>query len=208
MDNKSYTAKAVIAVCALLALLFIGIFCYRSGMKTAETAYLSAKPTITAATVKQHIIGIQEFATAEYNYTNIGQFENTSDFYGLKVPFSTKKFIVSYDGTIKAGIDFSSLEINISENEIVLKIPEAYILSHEIDESSLEIYDEKNGIFNKITLEDYNKFQIEQKEIMEEKAIENGMLEKAYNNASYIIKNMLLSSFSDYGYDIKIYKAE
>ena len=37
-----------------------------------------------------------------YYYTNMGRFENQVDFYGWKVPFTTKSFIVSYDGVIKA----------------------------------------------------------------------------------------------------------
>ncbi len=39
---------------------------------------------------------------------NMAQFENSNDFYGVKIPFTTKSFI-TYDGTIKAGVDPSEV---------------------------------------------------------------------------------------------------
>lgn len=56
-------------------------------------------PTVmTSDLLSQQIQSISELATVEYNYTNMGKFENQATFYGWKVPFTTKSFIISYDG--------------------------------------------------------------------------------------------------------------
>ena len=54
-------------------------------------------------------------------------------------------------------------------------IPEAEILSHEIDEHSMEVFDEKTSIFNPFTVEDFTSFQSDQKAAMEEKALSRGL---------------------------------
>ena len=36
--------------------------------------------------------------------------ESSNDFYGVKIPFTTKSFILTYDGTIKAGVDLEAAE--------------------------------------------------------------------------------------------------
>ena len=74
---------------------------------------------------------------------------------------------------------------------ILETMPKAAILSHEIDESSLEILDETKNIFNRIQIEDYNTFQTEQKKICEEYALERGLLDKAYDNARKVVSEMV-----------------
>ena len=70
-------------------------------------------------------------------------------------------------------------------------MPKATILSHEIDQNSLEILDETKNIFNRIQIEDYNTFQVEQKKICEDYALERGLLDKAYDNAKKVITEMI-----------------
>lgn len=148
---------------------------------------------ITSDLLASQIEDISELATIEYNYTNMGKFENTSTFYGYEIPFTTKSFIVSYDGIIKAGIDMNEVSIKVSRRTITVTVPEAEILSHEIDEDSLQIFDESSNIFNQITIEDYNTFSADQKETMEEKVIEKGLLSEAQDKAETVITNFITS---------------
>ncbi|MFQ9072278.1 MAG: DUF4230 domain-containing protein [Faecalibacillus faecis] len=39
--------------------------------------------------------------------------------------------------------------------ELNITLPAAKILSHEIDEKSIEVYDESSNIFNQISINDY-----------------------------------------------------
>lgn len=152
------------------------------------------EPTqMTSDLLSQQIQSISELATVEYNYTNMGKFENQATFYGWKVPFTTKSFIISYDGKIKAGIDMSVVEVKVSGKTIHIKIPTAKILSHEIDEKSIEVFDETKNIFNQISITDYNQFAIDQKDKMETRVKEKGLIQEAQEKAEETIKTFIES---------------
>ena len=129
----------------------------------------------------------------------MGVFEDSNDFYGIKIPFTTKRFIVSYDGTILAGVDLAAADVVITDTALTVRLPEAAVLAHEIDEDSLEIYDETKNIFNPITLSDYNGFQADQKAAMEAKAVENGLLTQAKAQAVTITSQVLTPPADQYG---------
>lgn len=203
-EYKSRTLSALIAIVIISLFLGTGLFCYSIGMKKAKLNYEASKPKITGAVLKQQIMNVNELATVEYHYTTMGQFENSKDFYGMIVPFTTKKFIVSYDGVIKAGVELADIEIDVSETVITVTLPKAEILSHQVDESSFQIYDEKNGVFNKINLGDYNSFQLEQKKTMEDKALSGDILTEAYNNAENSIIDIIQMVTKDYEYTVVI----
>ena len=153
------------------------------------------EPTVmTSDLLSQQIKEISELATVEYNYTNIGKFENQATFYGWTVPFTTKSFIISYDGKIKAGIDMSIVEVKLRGKKITVTVPKAKILSHEIDEKSIEVFDETKNIFNQISITDYHQFAIDQKEKMETNVKEKGLIEEAQKKAETTIKTFITSS--------------
>lgn len=157
--------------------------------------------------LSQQIQSISELATVEYNYTNMGKFENHATFYGWKVPFSTKSFIVSYDGTIKAGFDMTQVQVQVKKNKVEVSLPKAKILSHEIDEKSIEVFDETKNIFNPIRITDYNNFAIDQKEKMEKNVEEKGLLNKAEDKAKTVIQNFIQSTYdnsAEYKVEVKI----
>ena len=94
---------------------------------------------------------------------------------------------------IKAGIKIEDIiiEINDADKEIIVHMPEAKILSHEIDEESIETLDEKNGLFNEVTVDDVRNFDQVSKDAMEKRAIENGLLDRAIKNAEKIIERLV-----------------
>lgn len=126
-----------------------------------------------------------------YYYTNMGQFKNSSEFYGVKVPFTTKSFILTYDGVIKAGVDLREADVEVRGNSVNVRLPRAKILAHTIDENSLKVFDEKTSIFNPFTVEDYNGFQRDQKVVMEEKAVANDVLRCAEEQAKKAVRELL-----------------
>ena len=157
--------------------------------------YEVASREIDIALIKSEIQDIAELATVEYLYTDAGKFEDPAELFGKELPFTftTKSFIAKWDGIIKAGIkaDQITVEVRDTDKEIVVHIPKAEILSHEIDEDSIETLDEKNGLFNPIKIEDIREFDAISKEAMEQRAIENGILDKAFENAKTIIYELI-----------------
>lgn len=180
----------------LLGLLALLILC---GAALASFLYGVARgseeppPVVTSDLLGEQLRSVQELVTVAYYYTNMGRFENQMDFYGWKVPFTTKSFIVSYDGIIKAGVDMDgvSVEVNEAAKTVVIILPESEILSHEIPEDSLEIFDESDNLFNRISIEDYAGFTKDQKEKMEQRAIDNGLLASANEKACAAVTSFL-----------------
>ena len=175
---------------AILALLLIAVVAgafFLGGVMAGR----DSQPQITSALLGQRLNAIQELATQEYHYTNMGRFQNQLDFYGWKVPFTTKSFIVAYDGVIKAGVDLSELQVEVSGKTISVTLPEGKILSHDIDEESLEVFDETKNIFNPIQIEDYTGFTADQKASMEERAIDEGLLTAASERARTVVEEFL-----------------
>ena len=157
----------------------------------AVLTHQESEPVITADLLGQQLRDIQELSTVEYHYTNMGRFENQKDFYGWKVPFTTKSFIVAYDGVIKAGVDLSEMKIEVFGKTITVTMPEAKVLSHEMDEESLEVYDETHNIFNPIEIEDYTQFTADQKESIEARALDNGLLTSAAQRAENTVRGLI-----------------
>ena len=157
--------------------------------------YEIASREISIELIKSQIQDIGELATIEYLYTDAGKFEDPAKLFGKELPFSftTKSFIVKWDGAIKAGVKVDKIivEVNDSNKEIIVHIPKAEILSHEIDSESIETLDEKNGLFNSIKVEDIREFDAISKDEMEKRAIENGLLDKAFENAKEIIYKLV-----------------
>lgn len=157
--------------------------------------YVTASKEVDISVINTEIQEIGELATLEYLYTDAGKFEDAQKWFGKEVPlaFLTKSFILKWDGIIKAGVDISQVtaQINRTQKQIIVQIPEAKILSHEIDEKSVETLDEKAGLFNPIKVEDVNQFHLVSKDSMEQRAIENGILEKALENAKEIIGQLV-----------------
>ena len=216
MKNKGWFVKiTIIAVVLLIILLVIASVVFFKGYKSANEKYedvikeleeereRNSEPIVQEEEPKgvdidlinSEIRDIGELATIEYLYTDAGKFEDAAKMFGKEIPFSftTKSFIAKWDGVIKAGVkvDDIAVEVDDSDKEIVVRIPEAEILSHEIDGESIETLDEKDGLFNPIKVDDIRNFDIINKEAMEQKAIENGILEKAFENAKNIIYRII-----------------
>lgn len=167
--------------------------------------YEEASREIDINVVNVEIQEIGELATLEYLYTDAGKFEDPKQLFGKDVPFTTKSFIAKWDGIIKAGVDISQVtaEVDSNNKEVVIHIPKAEILSHEIDSESVETLDQKNGLFNPVSVEDVREFDEKSKEKMEERAIENGILDKAFENAESIIEKLIDPMIQEFEYTVR-----
>ena len=161
-------------------------------------------PEIVQDILNEKTTEISELATAEYQFTNSAKFTDTSHINGIFDWITKKSFIQKWDGLIKAGIDLSKVEVYVKNDTIKITIPYATILSYEIDYNSVEVLDEKNNIFNPISVNDKVNFDRETKYEMEARAVKNGLLEKALKNAENVITNILKSSIKN----IEDYKIE
>lgn len=144
---------------------------------------------------------IGEMATQSAYCTEVNVTEDAKELYGMRIPFTQSKYIYSYDIVIKAGYDFNEIEWKEKNKTIEVKLPEAKVLSNELDMDSFKIYHEEESIFSKITLEENNDAVKKMKLNAQENAIANGLLENARSNA----ETMLTGFFAD-EYDLDEYK--
>ncbi len=137
---------------------------------------------------------IGELSTQAGYYTNVNTITNPNrTIIGVEIPFTSSRALYTYQGVIKAGLDFSDIQVNTDPDKkiVFLTMPEIRILSNEIDLDSLKIYDESNSIFNKIRIENMNQSLITMKKSAEKQAIANGILEAAKENAAVLIRSLL-----------------
>lgn len=184
--KKGRFKRRVILAAAFLALLAV---VFTAG---AVWSRGKAQPKITGDLLSQQLVSVSELATVEYHYTNMGKFEHQADFYGWKVPLTRKSFIVSYDGVIKAGVDASAIGVQVRGKSIHITLPEAKVLSHEIADASIEIFDETKNIFNQLEISDYTGFTADQKGKIEQRALENGLLAEARARAVGAVRQLLM----------------
>ena len=85
--------------------------------------------------------------------------------------------------------------------DITIEVPEAVIVSNDIDMESVVVYDEKSSIFNGLATEDVTGFLNEQDILVEEKAMNNGILDTARQNAMSTLKLLFEKVIEDDAYE-------
>lgn len=148
------------------------------------------KVVITSDIIKERLSSIRELVTQEYIYTNADKREGKETWiFGWTRPFSENSIILTYDGTIKAGVDLNKVEVVVNEEKrtITVTLPPSKITDNNIPQETINVVEVKDGLFNNVTFDNYNEFISEQKLIMQEKAIDQGLLIKANEEAKEAI---------------------
>ena len=151
-------------------------------------------PQITKEQLEQQLSSLSELVTAKYFYRNATRQEGSKTrLWGWTMPFSDISLLAAYDGTIKAGIDFNQIKIDVNESQkvITVTLPPSKITDNNIPQETINVLEVKNNLFNETTFNDYNQFISAEKDVMEEKAIEQGILVEANNEAQATIKAFL-----------------
>lgn len=178
--------KVIIGLVLALFFVSLGVFSTISYINNKE-----GNTSIDIAVIEEKVNSIAELSTIEYYYTTLAKYENHKDFYGWKIPLTTTKFFITYDGVIKAGIDLSKVKVSIVGKTVLIEIPKATVLSHEVKYDTMQIVDETYSIFNRITITDYNNFMLNEAKTMVTKAANDGLFQKAQQNAIRIIQDLI-----------------
>ena len=128
---------ALVAVLGIIAVI-IGAF-YLSVKKT-----LNKEPQVTSATITQRLSTVAELSTAELEYNGLIKYQEG------EIPLLTQTgYSMVYKATVKAGIkDISQTEVEVSDTEVIVRLPEITILDVSVDEDSVEFYDQKYALLN------------------------------------------------------------
>ena len=178
---KKWIIACILAILIFACCFFAGIY-YASKEEEAD---------ITATALYERLVEIEELSVIEYQYAKVGRFENSLTLNGWNIPLTEKYFILTYTGVIKAGVDLSDALVEVDGNTVTITLPATEILSNELDEESIEVYDESNNIFNQIAVSDYTTFALQQKEVVEAEAIEDGILEEAEDRVTMVLTSII-----------------
>lgn len=186
-NKKNKTSKKVFGFLIAIILILALVAYIISNLKSKE------KISISSETVESSLKEAKELTTLKYNYKNVASYENSQEFHGITLPFTTKKFLYTYQGEINAGVDLDKAKVDVNEASKIISVtlPQASILSHDIDENSVMVYDEKNSIFNPLKLEEYSDFRKEEEAKVEKEAIDKGLLEEAKEKSEKAVKELL-----------------
>lgn len=176
--------KALLISCLAIFLLG-GIYLYFQIKVTTDSQVFSS-------TVSENVLKILQLSTLQYNYTDVISYKQSSEYNGLKIPFTEKKFLIKYTGYIKAGTDLNNIKITITEPDTIhISLEHCKITDNVINEEDVHVYDEKESIFNQLKISDYYQVLVEEKKKTESKIVENGFLTEADDYAKQLIEELL-----------------
>lgn len=141
--------------------------------------------------VLNRVVPIQELALVKYNYSGVIGYKDFMKILKINVPLTEKSFLLKYNGYIKAGVDFESMKVEISGKDVHISLPRAKILDTLIDEKSIKVYNESMNAFNPLTISDYNKAIVKEKDSMVNDAISQGILKDATKQAEVVLTSIM-----------------
>ncbi|WP_372997275.1 DUF4230 domain-containing protein [Lutispora sp.] len=184
--------KTIIILALILAILFLAYKLVDS-QKTPEPIIEVENQTIEDSTViMERVERLWEMSSNKYFYSNVLAFKDNLKIKDFQVPFTEKSYLIKYDGYLKAGINAEDMEILFNEGKTIkIKLKNSKILDHVIDEKSVYVYDEKNSIFNNLSIKDIFNQLSEEKVNIESKLVEKGFLIDTNNNIKIFLEEFL-----------------
>ena len=195
MSKKHKKNRRFTNIIIIVLIVAVAFFAY-----TSFTGGIDIRSDVT----KLGLDSIGELATQAGYFTSVQSINSSRSLWGIEIPFTQSSYIFSYDGVIKAGIDFEKVTVDVNNIRKVINValPEPYIISTEIDLDSLEVYNQAESIFTPLRVENMNEAMNELKSEAEASAIKNGLLENAKDNAKTLIKGFLAASYDMNTYSV------
>ena len=145
-----------------------------------------SRPKVDAKGLMERIEECSDLTTAKNYYTGLVRFSEGS------VPLIDKNsFSMKYDAVISAGFDLEKVDIDVTDDKVIVRVPKAEILDINIDPDSLEFYDNKTSLFKTDRKEATKQAQKKKKKDAEEHATQKGILEEADKRAEVIFRGIL-----------------
>lgn len=190
-----WRAKVVCAVVALVAALVVGFGIGNGGLVTPGPTH------VDSTTIKNSFSDIAELATQEYDFSNVGKFsQDDMKIFDLSIPFTGKSFLVTYSGSVKAGIaDISKAQVSVDDaaKAVNVTLPQVSVLDSHIDSNSVKTYDQTLNPINQVGVDDVTGFLSGEEDAREQEAIDGGILDRARDRAQGLIESNVRAALSN-----------
>lgn len=129
--------------------------------------------------------------TEKYFFTEVTSDRKVFKIKDFELGFTEASFVGSYDGIVTAGVDFTKAEVEKDDDKklIRIRIPKAEIFGVDIDPDSFQKYSEKESVWNKLMVDDFNAALVDLEKNAKQKALERGILKEADQNAERMIRD-------------------
>ena len=149
---------------------------------------------------------VQDLVTVRYCYHDAYVSKDNRQLFGVNLPLTQKRLIITYEGVIKFGVDLRQVQ-RIADHEaktFTVIIPPAKMMGHEIPRDKIQVLDETQNILNQISAEEYLNFSAEREADMEARAIEQGLLLDARERATLLMREHYQDICAEAGYELII----
>ena len=161
--------------------------------ETEVEKIVEVEKEITVDTIEAGLRDIGVLVTQEYFFTDVISFSSVKKLFNVEVGFTESSYLASYDGVVTAGIDFGAVQVEKDDAAGVVRVtlPAAQVLNVDVDPESFELYSEKTGFANPLSVEDFNNSIVTLENSVRDKAVAKGLLTKADENARTVVKNFI-----------------
>lgn len=151
-----------------------------------------------ASIVFGRIVSQNELVSVSQDYNIVDKKSDADSFFGLfDIPFTGNSFWYRYTGTLKAGVNLQTAEIDTQGNTITVSLDPAYIISNTPDMERSGVLEENNSVLNPISVGDVDEFQKWCVEQSEEQAIQGGILDDAQIEAEDRLTQLFTAALGD-----------
>ena len=161
--------------------------------ETEVEKIVEVEKEITSSVIEDGLRDIGVLVTQEYYFTDVISFSSVKKLFRVEVPFTETSYLASYDGVVTAGIDFGKVSVvkDDAAGKIVVTLPPAEILNVDVDPETFELYSERTGLGNPLSVEDFNDSIVTLESNVRQKALDKGLLLKADENARAVVRNFI-----------------
>ena len=163
----------------------------------SELIPVGSSGAVSIGHVEEIIKPASDLITTRYYYTDADIFEDYKQLLGRRLPFTTNKTVFTYEGVVGIGFDLSAVNVEVDggQKQIILTLPEAQIVSNEIDADSFRYFDVSNSVFNQTEMGDVTELVAVLKQKTAERVMQDPeLLEQAAGNAEQILLGLLNAS--------------
>ena len=219
--ERAYLIAILAVLAAIIGVIIFGLHLRRSAAKEAAAAatprptaeqkqgfsLVKEEETVVLETVQDGLKAMGELVTEEYSFTEVITYSNLKKFLGIDLPWTETSYIASYDGVIRAGIDFAAVKVASEQLDdgvhLTVTLPKSKIQSTEIDPDSFILYSEKTGLGNPLSASDFNQSLTELEHDAQKNAVDKGVLTRADEQAKLLIERFIQSILVEDSYTLE-----
>ncbi|MBQ3725702.1 MAG: DUF4230 domain-containing protein [Selenomonadaceae bacterium] len=157
--------------------------------------------------VTNEIKNVYELVTVRENFTADISFADDKKIFGKHIPFSDRKFQMSYSGTITCGCDLEAIrfERDALNNRVRIIVPMSRILDMYADVSSFKVHQRSKDFFaDEIQLEQQKEMVTADLEAHRQHALQSGICEQANENVRRKLTSIIVSRGLNRSFDFEI----